>query len=68
VAALYKYLNLPVVPIALNSGLFWPRRTFRRYKGTIQVSILPPIQPGLSRKDFVKKLEDDIEGEMKNLI
>lgn len=68
VAALYKFLNLPVVPIALNSGLYWPRRSFKRNEGTIKVRVLPPIESGLARDVFMERLEGDIETEMKKLI
>ena len=50
VAALYEALDLPCVPLALNSGLFWPRRRFERRPGTILVEFLAPIPPGLARK------------------
>ncbi len=61
VAALYKSLNIPCLPIALNSGLYWPRRSFLRYPGTIIVEILPPIDAGQSRKAFMDELETVIE-------
>lgn len=61
VAAIYAALDLPVVPVALNSGLFWPRRTFRKWPGAITVEYLEPIPPGLNRKEFLKILEDRIE-------
>ena len=61
IAALYKQLALPVVPVALNSGLFWGRRSFAKKPGTIQVEFLEPIQPGLDRKAFMAALEDAIE-------
>lgn len=60
-AALYLNLGLPCLPVALNSGLFWPRRKFLRYPGTIVVEILPVIEPGLSRRDFSNRLEEAIE-------
>ena len=62
VALLYKSLGLPCVPVALNSGLFWPRRSFRKYPGTIVVAFLPPIPPGLDSKAFLARLETAIEG------
>ena len=37
VAHLYSEIGVPCLPVALNSGLFWPRRSFRRYPGTIKV-------------------------------
>lgn len=61
VAALYGALDVPVVPVALNSGLFWPRRRFVKWPGTITVEYLEPIQPGLDRKTFMKTLEARIE-------
>ncbi|MCB1509434.1 MAG: 1-acyl-sn-glycerol-3-phosphate acyltransferase [Hyphomicrobiaceae bacterium] len=61
VLMLYDQLGLPCVPVALNSGLFWPRRSFLRYPGTIVVEILPPIPAGLKRRDFGEKLEGAIE-------
>lgn len=66
--ALYEALDVPAVPLALNSGLFWPRRTLLRYPGTIVVSILPPIPPGTSRKDFRRDIEVAIEAECTKLI
>jgi 1-acyl-sn-glycerol-3-phosphate acyltransferase len=50
-----------VVPGALNSGLFWGRRTFLKQPGTIVVECLPPIPPGLDRGAFMAALEDAIE-------
>ncbi len=67
VAALYKYLDVPCVPIALNSGKFLPRRSFERYRGTIQVRILPPIPAGLKREEFMPTLQEAIETEMKKI-
>ena len=60
-AALYGTLGVPCVPFALNSGLFWPRRKFLRHPGTIVLEFLPPIPPGLPRKDFQAALEGAIE-------
>jgi len=59
--ALYEGLGLPCYPVALNSGLYWPRRTLRRYPGTIIVEILDPIPPGLARAEFRRRLESSIE-------
>jgi 1-acyl-sn-glycerol-3-phosphate acyltransferase len=59
--ALYEGLGLPCYPLALNSGLYWPRRSLVRYPGTIIVEILDPIPPGLNRKDFRRELEARLE-------
>lgn len=61
VVLLYQGLGLPCVPVALNSGVFWPRRSWRRYPGTIVVEFLPPIPPGLKRAEFLARLEQAIE-------
>ncbi|MCH9013089.1 MAG: 1-acyl-sn-glycerol-3-phosphate acyltransferase [Proteobacteria bacterium] len=60
VAAIYK-LGFPVVPVALNSGLFWGRRSFIKRPGRIVVQFLPAIQPGLDRKAFLAELERRVE-------
>jgi len=60
-AHLYHRLERPVVPVALNSGLFWPRGTMKRYPGTIVVEFLPAIPPGLGLKAFRNRLVDEIE-------
>jgi 1-acyl-sn-glycerol-3-phosphate acyltransferase len=61
VALLYDALNVPCVPVALNSGLFWPRRSFRRYPGAIVVEVLDPIPPGLPKAEFLARLQEAIE-------
>ena len=62
VAAIYKQADVPVVPVALNSGLFWGRRSFAKKPGTIIIEFLPPLAPGLDRKTFMAELENTIEG------
>ena len=61
VAALYAALKVPVVPVALNSGLFWGRKAFVKKPGIILVQYLPPIDPGLNRKAFMAELEARLE-------
>jgi len=61
VAALYKALDVPVVPVALDSGRFWPRRSFVKRPGTITVRFLEPIPPGLDRQDFMRLLQQRTE-------
>jgi 1-acyl-sn-glycerol-3-phosphate acyltransferase len=58
---LYAGTGMACLPIALNSGLFWPRRSFLRYPGTIVVEILDPIAPGLDKDAFSQRLQHDIE-------
>ena len=66
-AALYLGTDRPVVPVALNSGVFWPRRRFRKSPGLITVEFLPPIEPGLDRRAFLKRIEADIENATRRL-
>jgi 1-acyl-sn-glycerol-3-phosphate acyltransferase len=61
VAHLYGELGLPCLPVALNSGLYWPRRKFVRRPGTIRLEILPPIAPGLDKATFQALLQEQIE-------
>jgi 1-acyl-sn-glycerol-3-phosphate acyltransferase len=61
VAHLYAEIGVPCLPVALNSGLAWPRRKFLRYPGTVRVEILDPIPPGIERGEFFQRLKDDIE-------
>ena len=68
VAHLYAAEGVPCVPIALNSGLFWPRRSIRRLPGTVLVEILDPIPPGLSMDEFFTRLQDEIEPATARLI
>jgi 1-acyl-sn-glycerol-3-phosphate acyltransferase len=67
VYALYHHLNLPVIPAALNSGCFWPRRGFLKYPGHITLRVLPPIQPGLKQDVFMAKLRESIDEASQNL-
>src|SRR5882724_3340203 len=57
IAALYGQVEVPVIPVALNSGLFWGRRSFIKRPGTIVLEILPALPPGLDRKAFMAQLE-----------
>jgi len=60
-AALYSQIDAPVIPIALDSGRLWPRRTFVKRAGVITVKVLAPIPAGLDRKTFLRTLEERIE-------
>ncbi len=58
---LYSELDLTIAPVAVNSGLFWPRQAFRREPGTIRAEFLPVIGPGLEREPFLERLRCEIE-------
>jgi 1-acyl-sn-glycerol-3-phosphate acyltransferase len=68
VAFLYADCAVPCVPIALNSGLYWPRRRLLRFPGKVRVEVLDPIQPGLDRKAFFTDLEQTLEAATARLI
>jgi len=68
VAMLYGALKRPVVPIALNSGVFWSRGALRKYPGVLTIEILPPIPPGLDRRAFMTELEGRIEAASDRLV
>ncbi len=61
IAALYGALDMPVTPVVLNSGLCWPKQSFRKYTGTITIRFLEPIEPGLTRQEFMTHLEGVME-------
>jgi 1-acyl-sn-glycerol-3-phosphate acyltransferase len=61
IVLLYDALDVPCLPVALNSGLFWPRRSVIRRPGTIVVEILDPIPPGLPKAEFLSRLQTAIE-------
>ncbi len=54
---IYEALNLPCVPVALNTGKIWPKNSFLKYSGDIHISFLEPIEPGKNKDVFIKELE-----------
>ena len=65
---LYSELNTVCVPVAVNTGLYWPRRSFLRYPGTAVLEFLDPIKPGLDQETFRTKLQEAIETASNRLI
>ena len=61
IAALYPRFAVPLLPIALNSGLFWERRGFRKSPGVITLEVLEPLPAGLDRRLLLRELETRIE-------
>ena len=68
IVRLYEGLNVPVVPVALNSGLFWGRKSPLLWPGTARARFLPAIPPGLPGEEFRNRLIEAIEGETNRLI
>ncbi len=65
VGRIYDKLNLPCIPVALDSGKVWPKNSFMKYPGNINVSFLEPIMPGKNKEEFVKEIENKIYSEIK---
>ena len=61
IVELYHQLGVPVVPVAHVAGLYWPRRKFLRFPGTIHARFLPPIPPGLGKEEFMTRLIGETE-------
>jgi 1-acyl-sn-glycerol-3-phosphate acyltransferase len=68
VGRIYNSLNLPCVPVALNTGKLWPKNSFMKHSGDIHISFLEPIMPGKKKNDFVKEIEEKIYSEIKKII
>lgn len=68
IAKLYTELNMPILPVALNSGLYWPRNSFWKKPGKVIIEYLPMIPPGLPAQDVMKMLEDQIETASNRLV
>ena len=70
---LYTQTKVPVIPVAHNAGLLWPKNSFMKYPNRLKsksltIQILPAIEPGLSKLEFLKKLETSIESHSSKLI
>ena len=61
VARMYEAFGVPCIPAATNAGLFWARKAFLRYPGTILFEFLDPIPPGMEADAFMATLEERIE-------
>ena len=61
IVEIYSELGVPVVPVAHVAGLYWPRRKFLRYPGTIHARFLKPIPPGLGKEEFHARLIAETE-------
>ena len=64
---IYEALNLPCVPVALNTGLVWPKNSFLKHNHNIKISFLEPIEPGKDKDVFLNDLEKKIYSSIDNL-
>ena len=60
VGRIYEAINIPCVPVALNTGKVWPKKSFLKYSNDIHINFLEPIEPGKEKDQFVKNLETQI--------
>ena len=65
VGGIYTALNLPCIPVALNTGKVWPKNSFMKFSGDIHISFLEPIMPGKDNDEFTKEIENKIYTEIK---
>ncbi|GGA35270.1 lysophospholipid acyltransferase family protein [Pelagibacterium lentulum] len=68
IVKMYQELNVPVVPVALTSGLYWGRNSPILWPGTARAKFLPPIPSGLSAREFESRLIDTIENETNRMV
>ena len=68
IAGIYKESEAEVLPVALNSGYYWPKHTFIKTSGKIIIKFLKPIPSGLEKSEFLKKIESVIEEETNKII
>ncbi|MEC7099285.1 MAG: lysophospholipid acyltransferase family protein [Pseudomonadota bacterium] len=65
IGRIYKSLDLPCIPVALNTGKVWPKNSFIKYPGDIHISFLEPITSGKDTEEFTKDIENRIYNETK---
>jgi len=65
---MYRDFDMPVVPLASNMGLFWPREDYRKNPGTATLEFLDPIPTGLPKDEFMARLEAVVEDKTAELI
>ncbi len=68
VARIQEATDLPVIPMALNAGLFWPKNSWFKTPGTVIFEFLPPVAQGMERSELLSKLEQDTEGATQSLM
>jgi 1-acyl-sn-glycerol-3-phosphate acyltransferase len=67
VSKIYEELKIACQPIAINSGYIWPKKGLKKINSNLTISILKPIETGLDKVVFLKKLENDIYSELDTL-
>jgi len=65
---MYEATNQPILPLAMNSGLFWKKNAFFKKPGKVIFEILPPIPAGLSGADALAQLQNVLETKSNELV
>ncbi len=68
IAAIYNIKVADVIPVALNTGCFWPKNSFLRRPGKFTIEFLPAISNDLDKREFMRKLEEEIETRSRDLV
>lgn len=68
VIALYNLKIAPVIPVAINTGIYWPKNSFYKKQGNFTIKFLPSIEEKLHKEEFLTQLKETIDKESRNLI
>lgn len=68
VVKMYKAAGIPIVPMALNTGVFWGRNSFIKYPGKVVIQFLPPIAPGQDEKEVLTDITERVEEATERLV
>lgn len=68
ISVMYESTTAIVIPVALNTGLFWPKRQFTKRAGHAVVELLPPLPAGLAREELARMLPERIEAATARLV
>ena len=63
-----KFPEIPIIPVALNSGLFWPKNSWFKYPGTMKFKILPELDKNLDNKSTLHELKKTIDENSASLL
>jgi 1-acyl-sn-glycerol-3-phosphate acyltransferase len=63
-----KKMNVPIVPVATNIGVFWSQEDFRKTQGNAIIEFLPPIQPSEHKSETMDKVTKAVEGKSAELL
>lgn len=67
VAFLYDQTHADVLPVALNTGVYWPKNKIMKFSGQVDICFLPLIKAGLDKRTFLTQLQNSIEEAQKEL-